>query len=49
MLKVVTWYSHWPGMTSPLTPEILMPAYRHILRCVSATSRPIDVPEPAAQ
>ena len=21
-----TWYSHWPGMTSPLMPEMLMPA-----------------------
>ena len=47
--KWPTWNSHWDGMTSALTPEILTPANMQALRWASTRSRAMAAPAPAEQ
>merc|ERR1719408_292684 len=44
-----TWYSHWPGITSALSPDSLIPAYRQAFMWLSATGRPYEQSNPAEQ
>jgi hypothetical protein len=37
-----TWNSHWPGITSALTPAIFMPAYKHALYFISKHALEFD-------